>query len=61
MSTGSRSFLANCVDASGQGLGAVLEQAQADGRLHTIAYASQTLSAAETCYGITDMEALGIV
>ena len=39
-------------DASGQGLGAVLEQEQADGRLHPIAYASQTLSPAESALGI---------
>lgn len=48
-------------DASGQGLGAVLEQEQADGRLHPIAYVSRTLSAAESCYGITDLQALGVV
>ena len=48
-------------DASGQGLGAVLEQEQADGHLHPIAYVSRTLSAAESCYGITDLKALGIV
>ena len=48
-------------DASGQGLGAVLEQEQADGRLHTIAYASQTLSTAESRYGIADLEALVVV
>lgn len=47
-------------DASGQGLGAVLEQEQ-DGRLHPVAYASQTLSKHESCYGITDLEALGVV
>ena len=39
-------------DASGQGLGAVLEQEQADGRLHPIAYASQTLSPAENALGV---------
>ena len=48
-------------DASGQGLGAVLEQEQEDGCLHPITYASRTLSAAESHYGITDLEALGIV
>ena len=48
-------------DASGEGLGTVLEQEQEDCRLHPIAYTSQTLSAAESRYGITDLEALGIV
>ena len=48
-------------DASGQGLDALLEQEQADGHLHPIAYVSRTLSAAESCYGITDLEALGVV
>lgn len=43
-------------DASKEGLGAVLEQIQDDGRLHPIAYASS-----ERNYGITDMEALGVV
>ncbi len=48
-------------DASIQGLGAVLEQEQDDGRLHPVAYASRSLSKAEKNYGITDLEALGVV
>lgn len=48
-------------DASGQGLGAVLEQEQEDGQLHPIAYASRTLSPTEARYGITDLEALALV
>ena len=48
-------------DASGQGLGAVLEQEQEDGQLHPVAYASRTLSKHERQYGITDLEALGVV
>ncbi len=48
-------------DASGQGLGAVLEQEQSDGKPHPITYASRTLSKAESHYGITELEALSIV
>ena len=48
-------------DASIEGLGAVLEQEQEDGRLHPVAYASRSLSKAERNYGITDLEALGVV
>lgn len=48
-------------DASSHGLGAVLEQEQDDGLLHPVAYASRTLSKHEKHYGITDMEALGVV
>ena len=43
-------------DASGLGLGAVLEQEQEDGRLHPVSYASRTLSKHESRYGITDLE-----
>ncbi len=46
-------------DASGQGLGAVLEQEQSDGKPHPIAYASRTK--AESRYGIMELEALGVV
>jgi len=56
----SRPFVLH-TDASGQGLGAVLEQEQEDGRLHPVAYASRTLSKHERQYGITDLEALGVV
>jgi len=48
-------------DASGVGLGAVLEQEQDDGKLHPISYASRNLSKHESRYGITDLEALGVV
>ena len=48
-------------DASSQGLGAVLEQRQGDGQLHPIAFASRTLSLAESRYGITNLEALALV
>ena len=47
-------------DASGQGLGAVLEQ-QVDGHPHPIAYASRSLTKHEKNYGITDLEALALV
>lgn len=48
-------------DASIEGLGAVLEQVQDDGKSHPIAYASRSLSKAEKNYGITELEALGVV
>ena len=48
-------------DASGQGLGAVLEQEQDNGLLHPVAYASRTISKHEARYGVTDLEALGVV
>ncbi len=47
-------------DTSGQGLGAVLEQ-EVDGSSHPVAYASRTLTKSEKNYGITDLEALGVV
>ena len=55
-----RSFVLH-TDASKDGLGAVLEQEQDDGRLHPVAYASRSLNKHEKNYGITDMEALGVV
>ena len=55
-----RSFILH-TDASGEGLGAVLEQEQEDGLLHPIAYASRSLSKHERRYGITELEALGVV
>ena len=48
-------------DASGKGLGAVLEQEASDGQLHPVAYASRTLSKHERNYGITELEALGVI
>ena len=49
------------MDASHQGLGAVLSQQQTDGKLHPIAFASRALAASEKNHGITDLETLGVV
>ena len=48
-------------DASGYRLGAVLSQADKQGKLRPIAYASRTLQRAEKNYGITQLKALAIV
>uniref|UniRef100_A0A1X7UNW9 Integrase catalytic domain-containing protein n=1 Tax=Amphimedon queenslandica TaxID=400682 RepID=A0A1X7UNW9_AMPQE len=48
-------------DASGEGLGAVLEQSNENGVCHPVAYASRTVSEHEKNYGITELEALGVV
>ena len=48
-------------DASGEGLGAVLSQEQADGTMRPIAYASRSLQGAEARYPATELEALGVV
>ena len=48
-------------DASGTGLGAVLEQVQDDGNLHPVAFASRTLSKHEVKYGITELETLAVI
>jgi len=49
------------IDASGQGLGAVLVQEQDNGTTAPIAYASRTLQRHERNYGVTELEALGVV
>ena len=48
-------------DASTHGLGAVLEQEQADDKLHPVAYASRSLRKGEINYGVTELEALALV
>ena len=48
-------------DASIQGLGTVLSQHQADGKIHLIAYASQSLNVHKRHCGITELETLGLV
>ena len=48
-------------DASGTGIGCVLSQPDDEGRDHPVAYASRTLSPAETRYTVTEQELLGVV
>ena len=48
-------------DASKLGLGTILSQRQEDNRLHPVAYASQSVSAAEANYTITNLETLAVV
>lgn len=48
-------------DASGTGLGAVLAQEQPDGSVRPVAYASSTLQPHERNYGVTELEALGVM
>ena len=48
-------------DASISGLGAVLSQMQPDEKLHPVAYASRSLSAAERNYTVTELETLAVV
>ena len=48
-------------DASYEGLGAVLEQEQADGTTRPVAYASRSLLQHEKNYGVTELEALALV
>ena len=47
-------------DASGKGLGAVLEQVQDNGSHHPVAFASRTLSKREVKYGTTKLETLAV-
>ena len=48
-------------DASKEGLGAVLTQRHEDNTVHPIAYASRSLQPHEKNYGISELEALGVV
>ena len=48
-------------NASGKGLGAVLEQIQDDGNDHPVIFASRTLSEREVIYGITELETLVVI
>ena len=48
-------------DASSVGIGAVLTQNQDNGTVTLVAYASRILQFLEKNYGVTEMEALGIV
>ena len=48
-------------DASTVGLGAVFSQAQDDGTIHPIAYASRSVNRHERNYAISELETLGLV
>ncbi len=50
-----------CTDSSSKEVGAVLSQADKNGRDHSIHYASLDLSSAETNYSAFEIEALGVV
>ena len=47
-------------DASGDGLGAVLQQKQADGKYHPVAFASQALKGGEKRYHSSKLEFLAL-
>ena len=48
-------------DASKQGLGAIQSQYQDDKKLHSVAYASRSVSTTEPNYAITNLETLEVV
>ena len=48
-------------DASINGVGGVLSQKQEDGHLHSIAYASRSLSRSEKRYAITELDTLAVM
>ena len=56
----SKSYIVE-TDASISVLGAVLSQMQQDRKLHLVAYASMSLSAAERNYCVTELEILAVV
>ena len=47
--------------ASGVGLGAILAQKHEDEMIRPVVYASRTLQSHERNYGVTELEALGVV
>ena len=55
-----KSFLV-CADASSRAVGAVLSQADENGRDHPIHYVSRALSAAESNYSAFNRKALGVI
>ncbi len=50
-----------CTDASALGIGAVLMQTEENKRPHVIAYASRVMTAVESKYSVTHLEALAVV
>ena len=48
------------MDASKEGLGAVLSQKQEDGQFHLVAYGSQALATHEKNYHLTKLEFLAL-
>ena len=55
-----RTFIID-VDASKHGVGGVLSQVFDDGREHPVSYFSKKLSSAESIWGSTDIEAIGVL